>query len=84
MSERCAGPEAALEKGGDDDKLRSLVLANPRLRWIGKREHLCSMEQQRCTVFHEDGYAMVRDGAHLTFRSYEAFGAFLALQMGVK
>ena len=65
------------------DKLRSLVLANPQLRWIEKREHLCSMEQQRCTVFYENGYAMIRDGAHLTFRSFEAFGAFLVLKMGV-
>lgn len=66
------------------DKLRSLVLANPRLRWIEKRDHLCDMQQQRCAVFYKDGYAMIRDGAHLTFRSYEAFGAFLVLQIGVK
>ncbi len=65
------------------DKLRSLVLANPRLQRIEKREHLCDMPQRRCTVFYDDGNAMIRDGAHFTVRAYDAFGAFLLRQAGV-
>lgn len=65
------------------DKLRSLVLANPRLHWIEKRDHLCDMPKRRCAVFYDDGNAMIRDGAHFTVKAYDAFGAFLLGQAGV-